>query len=381
MMTGADARWADAGLHDGRAAHADKFSPHRRSHMAAVTPAMIKELRERTSAGMSDCKNALVEAEGDMEKAVEVILKKGIVKAASRAGKVAAEGEVATWVSPEGNRAVIVEINCQTDFVARGDDFKKFVQNVLEVASKAKKGADIGAEKYPGSEKTVDVIRQEAVGRIGENIVIRRWDVLEAKNDNQLVTSYVHMGGKLAVLAAVEAPAGKKNDADFKTLVENIAMQIAAMNPLVVQKDQLSEADVAKQRDIYVGQMKEEQEGLQKQVAELEGMNPEQRKEAADSDAQFEAALKKLKSGLKPEAMWGKICEGKITKWYTEVTLLGQEAVWDPSVGTIEKVKNELGKKLGGEVKIDSFVRFGLGEGIEKKTENLADEVAKTIGG
>ena len=127
--------------------------------------------------------------------------------------------------------------------------------------------------------------------------------------------------------------------------------------------------------------MKEEQEGIQKQVAELEGMSPEQRKEAADSDAQFEAALKKLKSGLKPEAMWGKICEGKITKWYTEVTLLGQEAVWDPSVGTIEKVKNELGKKLGGEVKIDSFVRFGLGEGIEKKTENLADEVAKTIGG
>jgi elongation factor Ts len=349
--------------------------------MASVTPAMIKELRERTSAGMSDCKNALVEAEGDMEKAVEVILKKGLVKAASRAGKVATEGEVATWVSADAKRGVIVEINCQTDFVARGDDFKSFVKNVLEVAQKAKKGADLGAEKYPGSDQTVDETRQAAVGRIGENIVLRRWDVLEAKNDNQIVTAYVHMGGKLAVLANVEAPPGKKGDADFKMFVENVAMQIAAMNPLVVQKDQLSEADVAKQRDIYVGQMKEEQEGIQKQVAELEGMSPEQRKEAADSDAQFEAALKKLKSGLKPEAMWGKICEGKITKWYTEVTLLGQEAVWDPSVGTIEKVKNELGKKLGGEVKIDSFVRFGLGEGIEKKTENLADEVAKTIGG
>lgn len=349
--------------------------------MAAVTPAMIKELRERTSAGMSDCKNALVEAEGDMDKAVLVILKKGIVKAASRAGKVATEGEVATWVSPDGKRAVIVEINCQTDFVARGDDFKTFVKNVLDVASKAKKGSDLGAEKYPGSDKTIDVIRQEAVGRIGENIVIRRWDALEAKNDNTVVQAYVHMGGKLAVLAAVEAPSGKKADADFKTFVENIAMQIAAMNPLVVQKDQLAETDVAKQRDIYIGQMKEEQDGINAQVKELEGMSPEQRKEAADSDAQFEAALKKLKSGLKPEAMWGKIVEGKVTKWFTEVTLLGQEAVWDPSAGTIDKVRGELGKKLGGEVKIDSFVRFGLGEGIEKKTENLADEVAKTIGG
>jgi len=349
--------------------------------MAAVTPAMIKELRERTSAGMSDCKNALVEAEGDMEKAVEVILKKGIVKAAARAGKVATEGEVATSTNADGKRGVIVEVNCQTDFVARGDDFKTFVKNVLAVADKAKKGADLAAEKYPGSDKTIDQTRQEMVGRIGENIVVRRWDALEAKSDDALVHSYVHMGGKLGVLVAITAPAGKKNDAAFKEFAENIAMQICAMNPLVVQKDQLSQADVDKQKDIYVGQMKEEQDGLKAQVAELEGMNEEQRKQAADSDAQFQTALKKLKSGLKPEAMWGKICEGKITKWFTEVTLLGQEAVWDPTAGNIDKVRGELGKKLGGEVKIDGFVRFGLGEGIEKKQENLADEVAKTIGG
>jgi elongation factor Ts len=329
---------------------------------------------------MSDCKNALVEADGDMDKAVEIILKKGIVKAASRAGKVATDGEVATWVSADQKRGVIVEINCQTDFVSRGDDFKTFVKNVLDVASKTKKGADLAAENYPGSDKTIDVIRQEMVGRIGENIVVRRWDILEAKNDNAIVQSYVHMGGKLGVLVAIEAPAGKKSEGDFKVFAENIAMQTAAMTPLVVQKDQLSQADIDRQKDIYVGQMKEEQDGIKAQVAELEGMSPEQRKEAADSDAQFEAALKKLKSGLKPEAMWGKICEGKISKWFTEVTLLGQDAVWDPSAGNIDKVRTELGKKLGGEVKIDSFVRFGLGEGIEKKTENLADEVAKTIG-
>src|SRR5215203_3464352 len=123
--------------------------------MAAITPAMIKELRERTSAGMSDCKNALVEAEGDLEKAVEVILKKGLVKAAARAGKVATEGEVATWVSPDGKKGVIVEVNCQTDFVSRGDDFKGFVKNVLAVAQKLAMGKELGAEKYPGSDKTI----------------------------------------------------------------------------------------------------------------------------------------------------------------------------------------------------------------------------------
>ncbi|MBV9945738.1 MAG: translation elongation factor Ts, partial [Myxococcales bacterium] len=149
--------------------------------MAKVSAGMVKELRERTGAGMSDCKNALEEASGDMEKAVEVILKKGIVKAASRAGRVATEGEVSTWIAPDGKRGVIVEVNCQTDFVARGDEFKKFVKNVVDVASKLGEGKDVGAEKYPGSDKTIDTVRQELVGKIGENIVVRRWGSLEAK--------------------------------------------------------------------------------------------------------------------------------------------------------------------------------------------------------
>ncbi|MCL2724541.1 MAG: translation elongation factor Ts [Polyangiaceae bacterium] len=339
--------------------------------MAAITPALIKELRERTSAGMSDCKNALVEAEGDLDKAVEVILKKGIVKAASRAGKVATEGEVATWVSADGKKGVIVEVNCQTDFVARGDDFKSFVKNVLSVAQNLAKGADIGAETYPGTSKTVDLVRQELVGRIGENIVVRRWDRLEASRG--IVKDYVHMGGKLAVLLAAEAPADAQH-ADFKGFVENAAMQIAAMNPLVIDKSQLSKAQIDKQKEIYFAQMKEEVDAANARIAVL--------KAATDlSPAELAKELKAAESRKgPPEAMWPKIIDGKITKWYTETTLLGQDNVWEPGAGSVDKVRQELGKKLGGEVKLNAFVRFGLGEGIEKKAEDLAAEVAKTIG-
>lgn len=339
----------------------------------AVTPALIKELRERTSAGMSDCKNALVEANGDLEAAVEIILKKGIVKAASRAGKVATEGEVATWISPDKKKGVIVEVNCQTDFVARGDDFKKLVADIVQVASTLKKGDDLGAQKFPGTDQTVDEVRAAAVGRIGENIVVRRWDVLEAKGADH-ISSYVHMGGKLAVIAAVEAPEGKNEDAEFKGFVENIGMQIAAMSPLVVDKSHVSAEDIARQKDIYLAQMKEELDGANARLKELET--------ATDLSADELKAEKKAAEQRKgpPEAMWPKVIEGKVTKWYNEVTLHGQENVWDPTAGSIDKVRNELGKKLGGNVHIHAFVRFSLGEGIEKKTEDLAAEVAKTIG-
>jgi elongation factor Ts len=308
--------------------------------MADITASMVKELRERTQAGMADCKAALVESGGDMDKAVEVILKKGIVKAAARAGRVATEGEVATWVAPDGKRGVIVEINSQTDFVSRGDDFKTFVKNVLSVATKSPAGADLGTQKYPGSDKTIDTVRQELVSKTGENVVVRRWAALEAKEAGGLVHSYVHPGGKLAVLLHGEAPDAK--NADFRNFVDNAAMQVAAMNALVVRREEVDQATVAKQKEIYAAQLKEEK---------------------------------------KPEQAWPKIIEGKLAKWMSEVTLLGQDNVWDPPAGTVDKIRQELGKKLGGEVKIHAFVRFNLGEGIEKKQEDLAAEVAKTIGG
>jgi elongation factor Ts len=345
----------------------------------AITPAMIKELRERTSAGMSDCKNALVEAEGDIEKAVEVILKKGLVKAAARAGKIAAEGEVSTWVSADGTKGVIVEVNSQTDFVARGEDFKSFVKNVTDVCAKLDKNADLAAlgnQPFPGSTKTVDVVRQDAVGRIGENIVVRRWAALEAPSAAGLVHAYVHMGGKLAVLVAAEAPnAAAKSSPDFKAFIENVSMQIAAMRPLVVRKEEIEEPAIAKQKEIFQAQLKEELDGAVARIAELKGGGHD----LSEADLKAELKAAESKKGP-PEAMWPKVIDGKVSKWFNEVTLLGQDNVWDPSLGTIEKIRTELGKKLGGEVKVTSFVRFELGEGIEKKVENLADEVAKTIG-
>jgi elongation factor Ts len=185
--------------------------------------------------------------------------------------------------------------------------------------------------------------RQELVGRIGENIVVRRWDLLEAKAPGGVVLSYVHMGGKLAVLVEADAPNDEaKGHADFHAFVENCAMQIAAMNPIVVKKEELGQAQIDKQREIFAAQLKEEG---------------------------------------KPEAAWPKIIEGKIAKWYSEVTLLGQDNVWEPGAGTIDKLRQELGKKLGGDIKVNAFVRFALGEGIERKSEDLAAEVAKTIGG
>jgi len=303
--------------------------------MASITASMVKELRDRTQAGMSDCKNALVEAEGDMEKGVEIILKKGLAKAASRAGRVAAEGEVATWVAPDGKRGVIVEVNCQTDFASRDVVFKTFVANVLEVARKATKGADLGALTYPGTDKTVEYTRAELVAKTGENMVVRRWGTVEAKEG--IVHAYVHAGAKLAVLVNADAPDTK--NADFSAFVDNVAMQIAAMNPAVVTKADVTQGQIDKQKEIYVAQLKEEG---------------------------------------KPEQAWPKITEGKLAKWFTEVTLLGQDNVWDPPAGTIDKLRQELGKKLGGEVKIQAFLRYSLGEGIEKPpAEDFAAEVAK----
>jgi elongation factor Ts len=319
--------------------------------MADITASMVKELRERTQAGMSDCKAALVEAGGDMEKAVDTILKKGIVKAAARAGRVATEGEVRTSVSSEGKHGTIVEVNCQTDFVSRGDAFRTFVHGVLESAKSLQKGGDLGAHKFHGTAQTVEQARQEMVGKTGENTVVRRWEHVESKGVNGVVHSYVHMGGKIGVLVEADVhDVATKTNPEFKNFVDGVAMQIASMNPRAVRREDIAKAEVDHQREIFTAQFEEEQ-----------------------------AALPKEKQ--KPEAIWGKIIDGKVNKWLDEVTLLGQDYVVEAGKGTVETVRKEVSTKVGGDVRLLSFVRFELGEGIEKKTDDLAAEVAKMTGG
>ncbi|NUP12225.1 MAG: elongation factor Ts [Polyangiaceae bacterium] len=305
----------------------------------SVTPQAIKELRERTQAGMSDCKNALVEASGDMEKAVEIILKKGLAKSAKRASAVATEGEVRAAVSQDRREATIVEINIQTDFAARSEGFQKFVGDVMGIAVKAPAGSDLTKADLGG--KTVADVASELTAKIGEKIDVRRWERLAVPaGKSGFCVSYVHLGGKIGVLLAIETDSDAvANHAEVQKFAEDTAMQIAAMTPLVLKREEIGEADIAKQRAIYEGQMREDPKP-------------------------------------KPEAAWPKIIEGKLVKWYSEVTLLEQESVVTPGQ-TIDKLREAAGKAAGGTVTLAKFVRFERGEGLSKKEENFADEVAK----
>lgn len=306
--------------------------------MTQVNMQQVKELRDRTQAGLNDCRSALMEASGDMEKAVEIILKKGLAKSAKRAGAVAAEGEVASLVAADGSSGVLVEVNIQTDFAARNPDFKDFVQKVLEVASKAKPGADLGAEAYPAG-GTVEEFRQALVGKLGENIIVRRFAKLTA-GEGSKVHSYVHMGGKVGVILSVKAP-GATDKPEFTKFIDDLAMQAAAMSPLWLSKADVPQSEKDKQSVIYDAQLVEEG---------------------------------------KPEAARPKIIEGKLAKWMKEVCLLEQQSVIETKK-TVDDLRAELAKAVGTDVVVERFERFQLGEGIEKpQGDDFAAEVAKMAG-
>ncbi|HRI72434.1 MAG TPA: translation elongation factor Ts [Polyangium sp.] len=307
--------------------------------MSGINAQAIKELRERTSAGMSDCKNALVEAEGNMEKAVEIILKKGLAKSAKRAGAIATEGEVRAAVSSDLRSATLVEVNIQTDFAARNDKFRDFVGEVLDVAKTATLGADIGTLPLRG--KTVNDIATELTATIGEKVAIRRWDRVEVpEGAHGAAHAYVHLGGKIGVVLVVKTDSeATRNHEEVIKFIDDTAMQIAAMNPIALVRDQIDEDLKAKQKGIFEGQLREDPKP-------------------------------------KPESAWPKIIEGKYNKWFSEVTLTEQESVVVPGQ-TIDKLRQAAEKAAGGTVEILRFVRYERGEGVEKKQDNFADEVAK----
>jgi elongation factor Ts len=310
--------------------------------MSNVDMKQVKELRDRTQAGLNDCRAALIEAGGDMEKAVEVILKKGLAKSAKRAGAIATEGVVASAVTADGKMGVLVEVNIQTDFAARNADFLKFVDGVVAAAQKAKTGADLGAEPFPGGSETVEATRQALVGKLGENITIRRWDRVTIDGPGK-VQSYVHLGGKVGVLLGVRAgsDAAAKSPA-FEKFADDTSMQAAAMSPLYLTASEIPDEAKKKQSDIYEAQLAEEG---------------------------------------KPEKARPKIIEGKLAKWTKEVCLLEQVSVLD-SDKTVEQLRAALAKELGTDVVLARFVRFERGEGVEKQSgADFAAEVAKMAGG
>lgn len=295
----------------------------------SISASMVKELREKTSAGMMDCKKALEETQGNFEAAVEWLRKKGLSAAAKKADRVAAEGLVWAGVMANGT-GVVVEVNSETDFVSRNDQFKAFVKTVGESAAAASNLSDIQNVKHSNGKSFADAAK-DMTATIGENIVVRRAEKFEAKAGH-VVQSYIHGEGKIGVLVEVAGP----NTPDVKTFASDVCLHIAAMNPMALSGDQIPADVVAKEKDIL--------------------------------------KAKALEQGKKPE-MLDKIVEGQIRKFLAENCLLDQAFVKNPDLKVSDYAK-ETGKKAGGDVKVVRFVRFGLGEGIEKKKDDFAAEVA-----
>ena len=300
----------------------------------AFTAQDVKTLREMTNVGMMDCKKALTETDGDMDKAVEWLREKGLAKAAKKAGRIAAEGMAYADVCPKCGVGAIVEVNCETDFCAKSDLFVAFVKDICKTVI-TENPADIDAlmnSKYAGSDLTVAETLPEKVMSIGENLQIRRF----VRFDKNTSVAYVHAGGKIGVLVNLEV----EGCIDATEIGKNVAMQIAALNPRFWDKSDVTEDVLAEEKKVALALM--------------------------DQDP---------KMASKPQQVKEKIVLGKLNKFYEENCLLQQEYVKDGSM-TVEKYIASAAKELGGSVKFVKAVRFLKGEGIEKKQEDFAAEVA-----
>ena len=290
-----------------------------------VTASLVKELREKTGAGMMDCKKVLTETDGDLEKAAELLRERGIAKAAKKSGRVAAEGLVEGYISEDGKVGAIVEVNSETDFVGKNEEFKKFVADVAkQVVEKNPATVEdlLSQESIAVAGKTVNEVLVEKIATIGENITIRRFARFESEG---LVEKYIHGDGKIAVLINM-----KKGNNE---VAKDLCMQIAAARPEFVNREQVPADRVSKEKEILKAQTMNEG---------------------------------------KPEAIAERIVEGRINKFYGEICLVEQEFVKNPDI----KVEQLLKEK---DAEVVEFARFEKGEGIEKKEENFAEEVMKQI--
>ena len=305
----------------------------------AFTAADVKKLREMTGVGMMDCKKALTASEGDIDKAIEWLREKGLAAQTKKAGKVAAEG--VSYALVENGVGALVEVNCETDFCAKSDLFVAFVKDIAKaVAENAPADVDaLMASKYPGSDLTVAETMPEKVMSIGENLQIRRFVRFEANTS----VGYVHAGGKIGVLVNMEVEG--IDAAQVTELGKDVAMQIAAMNPAYLDKSEVDQATLDKEKEIQLAQMA--------------------------NDPKMAAKPEKVKQG---------IVMGKLGKYFEENCLLQMDFVRsDIFQGTVEKYIADAAKKLGGSIKFVDAVRFEKGEGIEKRQDDFAAEVASMV--
>lgn len=304
--------------------------------MANFTNQDIMKLREQTGVGMMDCKKALIATDGNFEEAVKYLREKGMASAAKKASRVAAEGLVRCLVSDDKKTAAIVEVNCETDFVARSDQFVALIEKIAQhvLVSDAKSVEELLSEQF-GEGKTGSDLVSEAVASIGEKISVRRFTKF-ALDVEGLIASYVHMGGKIGVLVEL------KSNGDKETLQElafNLAMQVAAAKPEVLNKEDVDAAKLENEKEILTAQSRNEG---------------------------------------KPEAVIEKMVLGRINKYYKEVCLLEQEYVRDTAL-TIKQVVADYEKKVGCPITVAAFVRYEMGEGIEKRVDNFVDEIAEQL--
>ncbi|MFM7364266.1 MAG: translation elongation factor Ts [Cuspidothrix sp.] len=311
--------------------------------MAEISAKLVQELRQKTGAGMMDCKKALKENNGDIDASITWLRQKGIAKADKGSGRIAAEGLVETYIQPDGQVGVLIEVNCQTDFVARNDAFKALVKNLAQQAATVDRVESLLAQPYiENSSVTVDEFIKETIATLGENIQVRRFVNFSISGTPGIVDSYIHTGGRVGVLVELNAQtASAVVNEEFQNLARNAAMQIAACpNVEYVTVNQIPAEIVSKEKDIEMG---------------------------------------KDDLGNKPENIKEKIVQGRIEKRLKEMTLLDQPYIRDQSI-SVEDLVKQVKSKVGEDIQVTRFVRYILGEGIEKKEISFADEVAAQIG-
>lgn len=311
--------------------------------MAEISAKLVQELRQKTGAGMMDCKKALKENDSNIDAAIDWLRKKGIASAGKKSDRVAAEGLVDTYIQPNGKVGVLIEVNCQTDFVARNDAFKSLVKNLAQQAATADSIESLLAQPYiEKAEVTVDEFIKESIATLGENIQVRRFVNFSLGDTPGVVDSYIHTGGRVGVLLQVSAQTDAAvSNQEFKNLAKDAAMQVAACpNVEYVSVDQIPAEIVQKEKDIEMG---------------------------------------KEDLGNKPENIKEKIVQGRIDKRLKEMTLLDQPYIRDQSI-SVEDLVKQVKSKVGEDITVQGFVRYVLGEGIEKQESNFAEEVAAQMG-